>query len=978
MRDKYHISMLVPGMPFDGDTLEEKSLGGSETAGLSLSKEFSRMGHHVCMFANCDKPGFYDDVIYRPISDYESFILTTPHDVTIVQRTFEPFKAKNSAKLNIMWCHDLAIGRNAEQTRATMWNIDKIAVLSRFMYKQYKETYGLPEDVLFLTRNGIDLNRFPISDNKRRNKKRLVFSARPERGLDILIDKILPKLLEADPEIELALFGYDNPVEHMKAFYQKLAQDTAKFGSSVKFVGNLTKDRLYREYAQSGIYVYPTPSPRAPKFAEISCISAMEAQASGMPIVSSHYGALPETIAKSAGTLIKGDPMSDEYVNKFVQAVLKYVNNEDAYNSASKAGKQHAKNLDWSGVAEQWTEQIDKMFDEYNDDSVRLAHHFYRRSDIFAAKKALKGQRSSSAKNLRRRIDEEYAFISSSKALKEHYIDGGKLTTERLEKIADISALDLNDSEEPRFRVIAEILENTPDIKTILEVGCGHGWSTVYLHNKVGRLWTGLDIDPGAISWANKMSQAHANDPKMIEFIEGDHNYQFTKGRLFDCLILSDVLEHCIDPVSVVQKLERWVRPGGAVIITVPHGPAEFGTANWIYFRNHIWELEPHDLDDMFGKKKLSIQCSTNIVNQYTDEPVGFYTIQYEADHKPLGKIDMVRKLRLQRPRSTISACIIGGPGIEDTLRWSLTPLAQVVDEIVIADTGMNEEAMKICNDFGVRRIPGSNPVVEGFETPRNEVLAECSMDFILWVDTDERLLNGHWLMKYARRNMFDGYSIRQHHFAVDTTFEPDMPVRMFRRVHKDGVQPRFFGMVHEHPERGLNEGPGQILVIGEVHIAHLGYLVEQGRKVRFSRNRPLVKRDQEKYPDRILQKHFEMRDLMLENSYLIQRDGGVTEQNREEIEIRARSVVEIYREQFMGKSKLSGNVDSLQYYSQALMQLDEGIDVSYSFSVSRNGFGDQHDGSDRSARFANVDEAKQEIGIILDGKFGRVDKKYW
>ena len=53
MRDNYHISMLVPGMPFNGDTLDEKSLGGSETAGLSLAREFSRMGHHVCMFANC-------------------------------------------------------------------------------------------------------------------------------------------------------------------------------------------------------------------------------------------------------------------------------------------------------------------------------------------------------------------------------------------------------------------------------------------------------------------------------------------------------------------------------------------------------------------------------------------------------------------------------------------------------------------------------------------------------------------------------------------------------------------------------------------------------------------------------------------------------------------------------------------------------------------------------------------------------------
>ena len=83
-----------------------------------------------------------------------------------------------------------------------------------------------------------------------------------------------------------------------------------------------------------------------------------------------------------------------------------------------------------------------------------------------------------------------------------------------------------------------------------------------------------------------------------------------------------------------------------------------------------------------------------------------------------------------------------------------------MADEIVIADCGMSDEARRIAQQYDVKLITGSDPKEHGFETPRNEALAACSLEWVLWIDTDEKLLNPAYLNKYLRRNIFNGYSL--------------------------------------------------------------------------------------------------------------------------------------------------------------------------------------------------------------------------
>ena len=981
MKDQYYISLLIPGMACQGDTLETKSLGGSETAGVCVARELAKIGHTVKVFSNCDVPGDYNGVQYYPAAHFQDCLERVPGDVLISQRTPDPFISRSVHKLHLLWCHDLALGRAVNSFRSVCWNVDKFLVVSEWMKNQYIQAMGVPADMVYPTRNGIDLFRFPRVDMVQKNRKRLVYAARPERGLDVMLERIFPALLEKDPEFELALFGYDNPVEHLRAFYEDLAAKSHRFGDKVRFMGHLTKQELYQAYASFGIYTYPTPSPKHADFREVSCISAMEAMASGMPIVTSDMGALSETIPEGAGVLVGGDPMSDEYRDTFVDAVLDFAHNDDSYKAAAAVGMEHAESLSWTDVAEDWSEKIGQWLFERNNDRVRLAHHFYRRNDVFATLEALKGQKSSNANKLRMKVKDEYDFAlcGDPDVLKAHYLQGGVGTDERL-SANPVAPEDLIQTREPRFMSIRDYLLGQEGLDRVLDYGCGHGWSTSYLGTQIGGHWVGVDLDPGAVKWARAYTDS-LKDEISAEFIEGDHTTD-TGDELFDAAVISEVLEHCPDPYAVIEAVEKKVKPGGPIVVTVPFGPSEFGTPNWDTFRGHLWEFDIHDLRDVFGKKPDYAASSGPIYpNPMTGDMIGFHFVTYKADHHAVGRVDMKRKLRLQRPRETVSASIIAGPNAEQTLGWCLASIKPFVDEIIIADTGLDDMGRMIAERYGAKVVKGSDPLEAGFETPSNEALDACSMDWVLWIDTDEKLLGGPNLSKYLRFNLWHGLSIMQHHFSVDAGFSPDMPVRLFRRgpCARDGklqgTVMRHYGMIHEHPELALNEGPGDVLVLPDVQIAHTGYLDEPIRRQRFLRNSPLLAKDREKYPDRLLQKHFIMRDNMLLCSYEASQNGGkITDGMRE----MAEETVALYREHFLGQAKYA-NIDSLPYYTQALQILGRGVDVSYMVAASRDGIGDNHNnGTPVTARFETYEEAQIEISNLLKNKFDPLLPEMW
>ena len=144
-----------------------------------------------------------------------------------------------------------------------------------------------------------------------------------------------------------------------------------------------------------------------------------------------------------------------------------------------------------------------------------------------------------------------------------------------------------------------------------------------------------------------------------------------------------------------------------------------------------------------------------------------------------------------------------------------------------------------------------------------------------------------------------------------------------------------------------------------------MGYLTEVVRKDRFTRNHPLLHRDMEKYPHRILQKYLIMRDNNLLNMYEHQTTGQVSDAMLD----RAQEVCDLYREYFLGKATYV-NANAIGYYNSAMQLLGQGIDVQFDIRVNKDGFGDQLNGHGTHFKFSDMEEAQREINWRIEEKF--------
>ena len=87
---------------------------------------------------------------------------------------------------------------------------------------------------------------------------------------------------------------------------------------------------------------------------------------------------------------------------------------------------------------------------------------------------------------------------------------------------------------------------------------------------------------------------------------------------------------------------------------------------------------------------------------------------------------------------ATISLCMIV-KNEEDVLERCLSSVSDLVDEIIVVDTGSTDSSREIAARFTEKVF--DFPWRDDFAAARNESFSHASMDYCMWLDADDVLL---------------------------------------------------------------------------------------------------------------------------------------------------------------------------------------------------------------------------------------------
>lgn len=319
-------------------------IGGSEEAVIYLSKELAKLGYEVTVFNGCgDMAGIYDGVKYV---DYHAINNNDTFSSLIEWRRYSLPRVK--AKRHYVWLHDIPY--NNTFTAESVKNITKVIVLSDYHKSIVK---NVPDDKFYVSSNGINTSDFEV-DGIIRDQYRMIYTSSYDRGIQHLLE-VWDDVKAEVPQAELHLFyGWDT--------YNKMLETGARSRDfkdmMVKLMnkpgihenGRIGHKQLVKELKRASLWVYPS------HFEEISCISAMKAQAAGCIPVCTDYAALKETV--KTGIKIKGNAQNDEVKQEFKRVLIEILKDAKRQEEIREQLKDCAHTFSWATVAKQWSSDL--------------------------------------------------------------------------------------------------------------------------------------------------------------------------------------------------------------------------------------------------------------------------------------------------------------------------------------------------------------------------------------------------------------------------------------------------------------------------------------------------------------------------------------------------------------------------------------------------------------------------------------------
>ena len=259
-------------------------------------------------------------------------------------------------KINVLWMHHFVNQQEAEKlgSKDFLDKLDWIVYNSNWNFEKHVYQFKVPESKCVVIKNAIEKIDFK---EKPKDKISLIYHTTPWRGLVHLL-KVFKNLKSENIELNVC----SSTIIYGKKFnsivgktYEKLFDD-CKNTKNVNYHGFLENKKIIELLKSMHIFAHPSIWP------ETSCVSAIEAMATGCEVVTTNLGALYETCSPF-GTFVNFDRNLNNLEKRYEKVLINSIENYWSDENQNKLKLQREtinSTYSWDARSIEWK----KFFDE--------------------------------------------------------------------------------------------------------------------------------------------------------------------------------------------------------------------------------------------------------------------------------------------------------------------------------------------------------------------------------------------------------------------------------------------------------------------------------------------------------------------------------------------------------------------------------------------------------------------------------------
>ena len=239
-----------------------------------------------------------------------------------------------------------AFGYAGWDRRIFNWGFDaaaRVLGVSNFIRTHAEERYPRIRSKSKTVYNGVDGNLFKPEGEP--NDPPILYVGRVEerKGVDVLVDAFEKVIAPQHPNARLRIVGPHSYWDAQPSPYYRALAERCAANPRIELRGPTYDDHeLAAVYRDSAVTVVPSVFPEA------LGLTALEAQASGVPVVVSNAGGLPETVSPGKSGIV----FENRHIGQLGEAVLSILRNRERRIEMGKAAREWAmQTFSWDVIA---------------------------------------------------------------------------------------------------------------------------------------------------------------------------------------------------------------------------------------------------------------------------------------------------------------------------------------------------------------------------------------------------------------------------------------------------------------------------------------------------------------------------------------------------------------------------------------------------------------------------------------------------